>query len=63
MKNWKKVRFNDFIIKVEDEGIEANRMVLASRSLYFEKMFKTEMKNINLLWNLRYQWNDCETSH
>ena len=43
-KHWKEGCFNDVTIKLEDETIEANRMVLASRSLYFEKMFKTEMK-------------------
>ena len=46
-KNWKEGCFNDVIIKIEDKTIEANRMVLASRSLYFEKMFKTEMKEKN----------------
>ena len=43
-KNWKEGCFNDVTIKAEDDEIEANRMVLASSSLYFEKMFKTEMK-------------------
>ena len=43
-KHWKEGCFNDVTIKLEDETIEANRMVLASRSLYFEKMFTTEMK-------------------
>ena len=43
-RNWKEGCFNDVILKLENEEIEANRMVLASRSLYFEKLFKTEMK-------------------
>ena len=43
-KNWKEGCFNDVTVKVENEAIKANRMVLASRSLYFEKLFKTEMK-------------------
>ena len=43
-QNWKKGCFNDVTIKTDNETIAANRMVLASASLYFEKLFKTEMK-------------------
>jgi len=43
-KNWKEGCFNDVTIKVENETIAASRMVLASRSVYFEKLFKTDMK-------------------
>ena len=43
-QNWKNGCFNDVTIEADNETIEANRMVLASGSLYFEKLFKTEMK-------------------
>ena len=43
-KNWKEGCFNHVIIKVEDEAIEVNPIVLARSLLYFEKLFKTEMK-------------------
>ena len=43
-KKRKEESVNGVTLKVENETIEANRMVLASRSLYFENMFKTEMK-------------------
>ena len=36
--------FNDFTVTAGSESISANRMVLASNSKYFEKMFKTNMK-------------------
>ena len=43
-QNWKDGYFNDVTIKVESEEIDASRMVLASCSLYFDRIFKTEMK-------------------
>ena len=43
-ENRKEGSFNDVTINVENQRIRANRMVLASCSLYFEKLFKTEMK-------------------
>ena len=43
-KNWKDGYFNDVTIKVESEEIDASRMVLASCSFYFDRIFKTEMK-------------------
>ena len=36
--------FNDLTVIAGSESIPANRMVLASNSKYFEKMFKTNMK-------------------
>ena len=36
--------FNDLTVTAGNENIPANRMVLASNSKYFEKMFKTNMK-------------------
>ena len=42
--------FNDVIIKTDyDQNISANRMVLSCYSKYFEKMFKSQMKEQNQL--------------
>lgn len=40
----KQSQFNDVIIETDAEDIPANRMVLSCYSVFFEKMFKSEMK-------------------